>query len=147
MKLIFEISESGKRCATIRKPDVAETKLNKKFLRAAKPELPEVSEVDFSRHYTALSRRAFGVDNGFYPLGSCTMKYNPKINEEVAALPGFTKVHPLQSEQTVQGSLEVMHTLSAYLAEITGMDGVTLQPNAGAHGEYTGLLLIAADHA
>lgn len=147
MNLIFEISESGKRCATIRTPEVKKHKIEKRFLRADRPELPEVSEVDFSRHYTALSRRAFGVDNGFYPLGSCTMKYNPKINEEVASLPGFTAIHPLQPEKTVQGSLEVMHTLSEYLAEITGMDAVTLQPNAGAHGEYTGLLLIAAYHA
>ncbi|MCH5147421.1 MAG: aminomethyl-transferring glycine dehydrogenase subunit GcvPB [Clostridiales bacterium] len=147
MNLIFEISEQGKRCATIRTPDVKNAKLNNKYLRAQKPELPEVSEVDFARHYTALSRRAFGVDTGFYPLGSCTMKYNPKINEEVAALEGFTRIHPLQSESTVQGALEVMETLSGYLAEITGMDAVTLQPNAGAHGEYTGLLLIAEYHA
>ena len=147
MNLIFEISEQGKRCATIRTPDVKCAKINKKYMRAEKPELPEVSEVDFARHYTALSRRAFGVDTGFYPLGSCTMKYNPKINEEVASLPGFTHVHPLQDEKTVQGSLEVMETLSSYLAEITGMDAVTLQPNAGAHGEYTGLLLIGAYHA
>lgn len=147
MNLIFEISEQGKRCATIRTPDVKPEKLNAKYLRAQKPELPEVSEVDFARHYTALSRRAFGVDTGFYPLGSCTMKYNPKINEEVAALEGFTRIHPLQAENTVQGALEVMETLSGYLAEITGMDAVTLQPNAGAHGEYTGLLLIAEYHA
>ena len=147
MNLIFEISEKGKRCATIRTPDVKAAKINKKYLRAEKPELPEVSEVDFSRHYTALSRRAFGVDNGFYPLGSCTMKYNPKINEEVAALEGFTRIHPLQDVKTVQGALEVMDTLSCSLAEITGMDAVTPQPNAGAHGEYTGLLLIAAYHA
>ncbi len=147
MKLIFEISEQGKRCATLRTPEVNHTKVGKKFARTTKLELPEVSEVDFSRHYTALSRRAFGVDNGFYPLGSCTMKYNPKINEEVAALAGFTRIHPLQPENTVQGALEVMNTLSGYLAEITGMDAVTLQPNAGAHGEYTGLLLIAAYHA
>ena len=147
MNLIFEISEKGARCATIRKPDVKCAKLKGEYLRAEKPELPEVSEVDFARHYTALSRRAFGVDTGFYPLGSCTMKYNPKINEEVAALEGFTRIHPLQSEATVQGALEVVETLSGYLAEITGMEAVTLQPNAGAHGEYTGLLLIAAYHA
>lgn len=147
MNLIFEISEQGKRCATIRKPDVKPAKISNKYLRAQKPELPEVSEVDFARHYTALSRRAFGVDTGFYPLGSCTMKYNPKINEEVAGLEGFTQIHPLQPENTVQGALEVMETLSGYLAEITGMDAVTLQPNAGAHGEYTGLLLIAEYHA
>ena len=147
MNLIFEISEQGKRCATIRTPEVKGVKLNSKHLRANKVDLPEVSEVDFARHYTALSRRAFGVDTGFYPLGSCTMKYNPKINEEVAGLAGFTRVHPLQDQKTVQGALEVMETLSGYLAEITGMDAVTLQPNAGAHGEYTGLLLIAAYHA
>lgn len=147
MNLIFEISNKGARCATIRKPDVKSAKINKKYARAEKPELPEVSEVDFARHYTALSRRAFGVDTGFYPLGSCTMKYNPKINEEVAALEGFTQIHPLQPEDSVQGALEVIETLGGYLAEITGMEGVTLQPNAGAHGEYTGLLLIKAYHA
>ena len=147
MTLIFEISNEGARCATIRKPDVKQVKISKKYVRAEKPQLPEVSEVDFSRHYTALSSRAFGVDTGFYPLGSCTMKYNPKINEEVAALEGFTNIHPLQSEASVQGALEVIETLSGYLAEITGMEGVTLQPNAGAHGEYTGLLLIAAYHS
>ena len=146
MNLIFEISGEGARCATIRKPDVKKVKISQKYARAGKPELPEVSEVDFARHYTALSRRAFGVDTGFYPLGSCTMKYNPKLNEEVASLEGFTKIHPLQPEESVQGALEVIETLSGYLAEITGMEGVTLQPNAGAHGEYTGLLLINAYH-
>lgn len=147
MNLIFEISSEGARCATIRKPDVKCAKIAKKYLRAQRPELPEVSEVDFARHYTALSRRAFGVDTGFYPLGSCTMKYNPKLNEEIAALEGFNRIHPLQPENSVQGALEVMEVLGGYLAEITGMEAVTLQPNAGAHGEYTGLLLIAAYHA
>ena len=130
MNLIFEISEQGKRCATIRKPDVQKSSLAKKYLRSGNLELPEVSEVDFARHYTALSRRAFGV----------------KINEEVAGLEGFTRIHPLQPQSTVQGALEVMETLQRDLAEITGMDAVTLQPNAGAHGEYTGLQLIAAYH-
>src|SRR6478672_4940831 len=98
------------------------------------------------RHYTGLSNRNYGVDSGFYPLGSCTMKYNPKINEDVARLTGFSHVHPLQDEDTVQGSLELMYDLMEHLKEITGMDEVTLQPAAGAHGEWTGLMLIRAFH-
>jgi glycine dehydrogenase subunit 2 len=98
------------------------------------------------RHYTALSKRNHGVDSGFYPLGSCTMKYNPKINEDVARLEGFRHIHPLQDEETVQGSLELMYDLQEHLKEITGMDEVTLQPAAGAHGEWTGLMMIRAYH-
>jgi len=104
--------------------------------------LPQVSELDVVRHYTKLSTMAFGVDNGFYPLGSCTMKYNPKVNEQIASLEGFTNIHPLQDVSTVQGSLEVMHELLKQLCVITGMDWGTLQPCAGAHGEYTGLKII-----
>lgn len=145
MKLIFERSREGLRCATIRPLEVAAHNLEKKYLRKDL-KLPEVAEVDMARHYTELSHNAFGVDSGFYPLGSCTMKYNPKLNEEVASLPGFANVHPLQGEETVQGSLHLMADLSANLMELTGMDGMTLQPCAGAHGEFTGLLLIAAYH-
>ncbi len=145
MKLIFERSREGLRCATIRPLEVAAHNLEKKYLRKDL-KLPEVAEVDMARHYTELSHNAFGVDSGFYPLGSCTMKYNPKLNEEVASLPGFANIHPLQDEETVQGNLHLMADLGASLMEITGMDGMTLQPCAGAHGEFTGLLLIAAYH-
>ena len=96
---------------------------------------------------TAPRRAVHGVNDGFYPLGSCTMKYNPKINEDMAALPGFSQVHPLQPEETVQGCLEVLHESEKLLGEITGMDAMTFQPAAGAHGEFTGLLLIKAYHA
>ena len=105
-----------------------------------------MSEVDLKRHYTELAKKCHGVNDGFYPLGSCTMKYNPRINEEMANLEGFAAVHPLQPEHTVQGSLEVIQTLEKYLCEITGMDRLTLQPAAGAHGEFTGLLLMKAYH-
>ncbi|MFL6518307.1 MAG: aminomethyl-transferring glycine dehydrogenase subunit GcvPB, partial [Bacillus sp. (in: firmicutes)] len=116
------------------------------YLRTEEPELPEVSELDIMRHYTALSRRNHGVDSGFYPLGSCTMKYNPKINENVARFNGFAHVHPLQDESSVQGALELLYDLQEHLIEITGMDEVTLQPAAGAHGEWTGLMMIRAYH-
>jgi len=108
--------------------------------------LPEVSENDISRHYTELAKATHGVNDGCYPLGSCTMKYNPKINEEIAGLPGFTGIHPLQPESTVQGALEVLKTAEEIFSEITGMDSMTFQPAAGAHGEFTGLLLIRAWH-
>jgi glycine dehydrogenase subunit 2 len=108
--------------------------------------LPEVSELDTVRHFTRLSQLNFGIDTGFYPLGSCTMKYNPRVHERVAALPGFADIHPLQEIGTAQGALELMHSLQGYLAEIGGMDAVTLQPVAGAQGEMTGLLIIRAYH-
>ena len=108
--------------------------------------MPEMSEGDLSRHYTELAKKSHGVNDGFYPLGSCTMKYNPKINEDMAALPGFTDIHPLQPASTVQGCLEVLKKSEEYLCEITGMDHMTFQPAAGAHGEFTGLMLIRAYH-
>ncbi|SFE30479.1 aminomethyl-transferring glycine dehydrogenase subunit GcvPB [Alteribacillus iranensis] len=116
------------------------------YIREEEPELPEVSELQLIRHYTSLSTRNYGVDSGFYPLGSCTMKYNPKMNEDVARMPGFAHVHPYQPEEQVQGALEVMYHLQQSLAEITGMDEVTLQPAAGAQGEWTGLMMIRAFH-
>jgi len=116
------------------------------YVRENEPELPEVSELDIMRHFTELSTHNHGVDSGFYPLGSCTMKYNPKINEQVARFPGFAHIHPLQPESSVQGALEVMYDLQQHLIEITGMDEVTLQPAAGAHGEWTGLMMIRAFH-
>jgi len=145
MELIFEKSKRGMRGATIRPLAVKAHTPKSKFLRS-ELDLPEVSESILVRHYTELSRRAFGVDSGFYPLGSCTMKYNPRLNEEAAALPGFAGVHPLQDESTAQGALEAMYTLSVMLNEITGMDATCLHPAAGAHGEHTALLMIEAYH-
>lgn len=149
-KLIFEISRTGRHAYTLPECDVPEMSLDEMFgeknLRVEAAELPEVSEVDVVRHYTLLSNKNYGVDTGFYPLGSCTMKYNPKINEDMASLPGFTGIHPCQPVDTVQGALEMMYRLSEMLAEITGMEKVTLQPAAGAHGELTGLMLIKAYH-
>lgn len=145
MKLLFEKSVTGRGPDLLPPCDVPSYELD-----AAKREktlhLPEIAEIDLSRHYTELAKRVHGVNSGFYPLGSCTMKYNPRINEEIAALPGFTKVHPLQPQHTVQGSLEVLATAEKLLCEITGMDAMTFQPGAGAHGEFTGLLLIKAYH-
>jgi glycine dehydrogenase subunit 2 len=151
MKTIFEKSRPGRGTSYLpaRAADVkpAEAYLPKEALREKPPGLPEVSEFEVVRHFTELSRRNFSIDGNFYPLGSCTMKYNPRINEKVAALAGFAKIHPLQPAETVQGVLEVMWTLERMLAEIAGMDVCTLQPAAGAQGELTGLLLIRAHHA
>ena len=121
-------------------------KLPKHLIRDEPAELPEVSELQLVRHYTALSNKNHGIDNGFYPLGSCTMKYNPKINEDVARLEGFSRIHPYQPAETVQGALEVLYELQEELAVITGMDAVTLQPSAGAQGEWTGLMMVKAYH-
>jgi glycine dehydrogenase subunit 2 len=148
--LIFELSTPGRIGYSLPEMDVPELDLSsllpEGYLRSEEPELPEVSELDIMRHYTALSRRNHGVDSGFYPLGSCTMKYNPKINENVARFNGFAHVHPLQDESSVQGALELLYDLQQHLIEITGMDEVTLQPAAGAHGEWTGLMMIRAYH-
>jgi glycine dehydrogenase subunit 2 len=148
--LIFEKGAPGRRAATMPSMDVPveslESMISSHLLREEPAPLPEVSEIEVVRHYTHLSQRNFGVDTGFYPLGSCTMKYNPKINEDMAALPGFAHIHPLQPEETVQGAIELMYELEQYLAEISGMARVTLQPSAGAHGELTGLILIKAYH-
>lgn len=146
MELIFEIGNKGRRPSILPECDVPETGLPESMLRKTGLHLPELSENEISRHYTKLADRAHGVNNGFYPLGSCTMKYNPKVNEEAAALTGFTCLHPLQSELTVQGSMQVIATAEKYLNEITGMDSYTFQPAAGAHGEFTALLLFKAYH-
>ncbi|MFS0635909.1 aminomethyl-transferring glycine dehydrogenase subunit GcvPB [Mesobacillus foraminis] len=149
-QLIFEMSSPGRIGYSLPELDVPVKKLEDLipdgYIREEEPELPEVSELDIMRHYTALSKRNHGVDSGFYPLGSCTMKYNPKINENVARYNGFAHIHPLQDESSVQGALELMHDLQEHLVEITGMDEVTLQPAAGAHGEWTGLMMIRAFH-
>ena len=146
MKLIFEKSAPGRRCDLLGKCDVEEVSLPENCLRASAPALPELSEVDVARHYTELNHRVHGVNCGFYPLGSCTMKYNPRIDEDMAALPGFTGVHPLAPKYAVEGCREVLDTAARYLCEITGMDGMTFQPAAGAHGEFTGVLLIKQYH-
>lgn len=148
--LIFELSKPGRVGYSLPECDVPQSDISElipqRMLRKAPAQLPEVYEVDVIRHYTALSRRNFGIDNGFYPLGSCTMKYNPKINEDIARFPGFARIHPYQPESSIQGALELMYTLQKDLAAITGMDQVTLQPAAGAHGEWTGLMMIRAYH-
>ena len=148
--LIFEITKPGRVGYNLEPLDVEDYDLADLlpagYVREEVAELPEVSELDIMRHYTALSRRNHGVDSGFYPLGSCTMKYNPKINENVARFSGFANIHPLQDESTVQGAMELLYDLQTSLQEITGMDCVTLQPAAGAHGEWTALMMIRAFH-
>ena len=146
MKLLFERSRAGRGSELLPACDVPVVTYDQGLLRAEAPRLPEMAEVDLSRHYTELAKQTHGVNDGFYPLGSCTMKYNPRVNEEAAAQPGFTQLHPLQPVETVQGALEVIHTAEKMLCEITGMDSMTFQPAAGAHGEYTGLLLIRKYH-
>ena len=145
MELIFEKSRPGRAAGTIPGSDVPETALETLIapgLLRGDLNLPELAEVDIVRHYTRLSRRNFGVDVGFYPLGSCTMKYNPKVHENVARLDGFTGLHPYAPESFAQGNLQLLHELAGYLSEICGMDDFTLQPAAGAHGELTGVMII-----
>ena len=148
MQLIFELSKYGKQGVSLPESDVPtqDIKIPEEYLRKDELKLPEVSEVDVMRHYTELSQKNRGLDSGFYPLGSCTMKYNPKINEDIAQMNGFTQTHPLSPEETCQGSLEVLYNMDKYLSEITGMDRVSLQPAAGAHGELTGVMIIKAYH-
>ena len=148
MPLLFEKSLPGKVAYQLPHSEVPNY-LDQNVIpghRTTLPELPELSEIELVRHYTNLSTRNHGVDTGFYPLGSCTMKYNPKVNEDLATLSGFTKLHPLAPEITVQGSLELISELETSLAALTGMDQFTLQPAAGAHGEFTALLMIKAYH-
>lgn len=149
-KLIFEVSKEGRKGYSLPACDVPELDIEevipKNFTRQSQLNFPEVSEVDVIRHFTLLSNKNFGVDTGFYPLGSCTMKYNPKINEDMAANPHFTEVHPYQPEDTVQGCLELMYELGEMLSEIAGMKQVSLHPAAGAHGELSGLMVIKAYH-
>ena len=149
-RLIFELSSPGRIAHSLPPMDVPvgdpAALLPAGAIRATAAELPEVSEVDVIRHYSRLSQMNYGVDTHFYPLGSCTMKYNPKINEDMARLPGFARLHPLAPEGAVQGALQLMHELAADLAEIAGMDEVSLQPAAGAQGELAGVLMIRAYH-
>ena len=146
MKLLFERSRPGRCESLLPECDVEKVQFSSSALRSSAPRLPEMAEVDLGRHYTELASQTHGVNKGFYPLGSCTMKYNPRLNEEMAALPGFADIHPLQPEESVQGCLEALYEVEGLLCEITGMDGMTMQPAAGAHGEYTGLLLIRRYH-
>ncbi|MBU7005757.1 aminomethyl-transferring glycine dehydrogenase subunit GcvPB [Phosphitispora fastidiosa] len=149
-RLIFEMSKPGRRGVSLPESDVPERELSalipQEYLRDEAPGLPEVSEIDVVRHFTELSTLNHGLDTGFYPLGSCTMKYNPKVNEDMSRLPAFAAIHPYQPEEIAQGALELMFNTEKYLAEIAGMSKVTLQPAAGAHGEYTGMAIINAYH-
>ena len=143
---IFELSSPGRRGVTMPASDVPTVDLPSKDLLRSELPLPELAEVDVVRHYMKLSSFNYSVDGGFYPLGSCTMKYNPKINEDTCRLPGFLFTHPLQPIETVQGNLALMYEMQEWLKEISGFAGVTLQPAAGAHGEFTGVLMMAAYH-
>ena len=144
MRLIYERSRAGRRAGEIPRPEVARVQAPEQLRRAQPPRLPEISEPELLRHFTELSTRNFGIDSGFYPLGSCTMKHNPRANERVVGFPGFRDLHPHQDEEGCQGALELMWRLQEILAEVTGLDAVTLQPAAGSQGELTGLLLIKA---
>ncbi|HLK83732.1 MAG TPA: aminomethyl-transferring glycine dehydrogenase subunit GcvPB [Xanthobacteraceae bacterium] len=142
---VYELSAPGRAGMDLPASDVPASDLPAEEVRADCG-LPELSQLDVVRHYLALSQRNFGVDSGFYPLGSCTMKFNPKVNEAIARMPGFSEAHPLQPQETVQGNLALMFELQRWLAEIGGFAGVSLQPSAGAHGEFTGLLMMRAFH-
>jgi glycine dehydrogenase subunit 2 len=145
MKLIYEKSQPGRRASAIPRPEgLPGAEVPEELRRAEPPRLPEVPEFELVRHFTELSSRNFGVDTGFYPLGSCTMKYNPRVNERIVGLPGFAALHPLQEEDGAQGALELEWRLQEILAEVTGLDAVSLQPAAGSQGELTGLLLVRA---
>jgi glycine dehydrogenase subunit 2 len=144
MKLIFEKSRPGRRASSLPKPDVPPAEVPEHLRRAEPPRLPELSEPELVRHFTALSTRTFGIDTGFYPLGSCTMKHNPRVNERAVNLPGFRDLHPHQEEEAAQGALELMWRLQEILAEVAGLPAVSLQPAAGSQGELTGLMLMRA---
>ncbi|MFP4177781.1 MAG: aminomethyl-transferring glycine dehydrogenase subunit GcvPB, partial [Acholeplasmataceae bacterium] len=145
-KLIFELSKEGRIGYRTDESDYPEVDLPEHLLRKDEAELPEVTEFDVVRHYTNVSAKNFGIETGFYPLGSCTMKYNPKINDELATLPGFSNIHPLQPEKTVQGLLRIYYETARMLSEISGMKAYSLNPFAGAHGELAGLMIIKAYH-
>ncbi|MGE5480021.1 MAG: aminomethyl-transferring glycine dehydrogenase subunit GcvPB [Chloroflexota bacterium] len=149
-QLIFEKSRAGRRGYTLPKLDVESAPANQlipeELLRKNKAELPEVSENEISRHFIRLSHLNYSIEEGLYPLGSCTMKYNPKVNEKIASLPGFAELHPGSAEENVQGALKLMYELGEGLKEVVGMKGVTLQPSAGSQGELTGILMIRAYH-
>ncbi len=148
MKLIYEKSQPGRRASSVPRPEgLPAAEVPAELRRSEPPRLPEVPEFELMRHFTELSTRNFGVDTGFYPLGSCTMKYNPRINERLVTLPGFASLHPHQEEDGAQGALELEWRLQEILLEVTGLHAVSLQPAAGSQGELTGLMLIRAYHA
>ncbi|TET40786.1 MAG: aminotransferase class V-fold PLP-dependent enzyme, partial [Dehalococcoidia bacterium] len=144
--LLPDISQPGKIGCTLPSLDVSPAELPPKELLRQELELPEISETELVRYFTALSKLNYGVDTGFYPLGSCTMKYNPKWHEDIAKLPGFASIHPYQSVGSVQGALRLMFELQEYLTEITGMDATSLTPMAGAQGELASILMVKAYH-
>ena len=144
MKLIYEKSKPGRRASTLPSYDLPAVDVPEELRRAAPPRLPELAEPEVMRHFTALSTRNFGIDTGFYPLGSCTMKHNPRVNERVVMLPGFKDLHPYQEESGAQGALELMWRLQEILQEVAGLDACSLQPAAGSQGELTGLMLMRA---
>ncbi len=142
---IYELSQSGRKGVTFAKSDVPHYDLPTELQRDSL-HLPELSELDVTRHFTHLSQLNYSIDGGFYPLGSCTMKYNPKINEEMARLPGLANAHPLQPLVTVQGELYLMYQLQEWLQELSGLHSVTIQPSAGAQGELVGAMIIKKYH-
>ena len=145
MKLIYERSQAGRRASSVPDPGLEPgAAIPKHLQRSQPPRLPELAEPELVRHFTELSTRNFGIDTGFYPLGSCTMKYNPRVNERLVGLPGFRDLHPYQDDEDAQGALELMWRLQEILAEVVGLQAVTLQPAAGSQGELTGLTLISA---
>ena len=144
MKLIFEKSQAGRRGGELPHYDLPAAKVPDELRRQAPPRLPELAEPEIVRHFTELSTRNFGIDTGFYPLGSCTMKYNPRVNERLAMLPGFRDLHPYQDEESIQGALELMWRLQQVLIEVSGLHACSLQPAAGSQGELTGLMVMRA---
>lgn len=148
--LLFEISEKNRTGFTLPELDIPEKPLSdilpKNTCRQEEPDLPEISESEVMRHFIHLSNLNHHVDKGFYPLGSCTMKYNPKINEKLASLPGYTEIHPFQNQEDIYGAIQLMGELSNYLKTISGLDGITLQPSAGSQGELTGIKIMRAYH-
>ena len=142
MKLIYEKSRSGRTAYSFPRHELQAVDVPAELRRSEPPRLPETAEFELVRHFTELTTRNFGVDTGFYPLGSCTMKHNPRANEAAAAVPGFAGLHPLQTEDQAQGALRVMHEVQGFLAEISGLPAVSLQPMAGAQGELASILMI-----
>src|SRR5881398_2030697 len=147
---IFEQSREGRRAFVAPELDVPEVPVSELLpadaIRSSPPQLPEIAEPEIVRHYNNISKKNFDLDSGFYPLGSCTMKHNPKLNERVAALPGHARLHPLQDPRRAQGALELIYRLERALAEIAGLPHISLQPSAGSQGELAGLLLTRAYH-
>src|SRR6478672_4039587 len=144
--LIFELSSPGRIGFSLPEVDIDDAPPLDPNLLREELDMPEVSEIDVMRHFVRLSQKNYSIDTNMYPLGSCTMKYNPKVHEDVAIMPGFAQIHPYQPEETAQGALQVQYELQNMLAQISGMETVSLQPAAGAQGEFTGILMIRAYH-